>query len=261
MKKLRSRYLLPSLLFSLIVLVWHYLSSTKLISAWIVPSPQAVISVFIDYPGLILSHLIPTIQATLAGLLYAVVIGVITAVTMHGFSGIKKILYPYLVISQTIPIFAVAPLIVIWFGYGLSAKVFTVALVCFFPITMGLHDGLRSVSQDHLRLLQSMGASRWQQYRFLLIPAALPSFFTGMKLAATYSVMGAIIGEWLGGNAGLGIYMTRATKSFQTAHVFAVIILTIILSMTLFATVTISERILLSWKYVKKDEYLELDSN
>lgn len=256
---LRSKYLLPSLLFAALVLVWHYVSAAGMISRWIVPTPGSVVRVFIDYPDLILSHLKPTIYASVSGLIYAVLIGVITAILMHGVSSLKKLMYPYLIVSQTVPIFAVAPLIVIWFGYGISAKVFTVALVCFFPITMGLYDGLRMVSQEQLNLLKSMGATRWQQYRILMIPASLPAFFTGIKLAATYSVMGAIIGEWLGGNSGLGIYMTRATKSFQTAHVYAVIILTVMLSMSLFGIVLILERRLLRWKYVKRDEYLDID--
>jgi len=150
---------------------------------------------------------------------------------------------------------AVAPLVVLWFGYGISAKIFVVVLMCFFPVALGLFDGLRQVSQEQLRLLRSMGASRWQTYRYLKIPASLPAFFTGLKLAATYSVMGAVVGEWLGGQAGLGIYLTRSTKSFRTEQVFAAILLIILLSLALFGLVSLLDRLLLGWHYKKLDEY------
>jgi ABC-type nitrate/sulfonate/bicarbonate transport system permease component len=172
---------------------------------------------------------------------------------------IKQILYPYLVISQTVPIIAVAPLLIIWFGYGISAKIFAVVLMCFFPITLGLYDGFRSVSVEHIRLLTSMGASPYKIFMMLKLPSALPNFFTGLKLAATYSIMAAVIGEWLGGSSGLGIYMTRATKAYQTAHVFAVILVIIALSMLLFAIVMLLDRLLLKWKYHREDEYLDTD--
>ena len=176
---------------------------------------------------------------------------------MNLSSWIKQIVYPYLIISQTVPIIAVAPLLIIWFGYGISSKIFAVVLMCFFPIALGLYDGFRSVSVDQIRLLKSMGATPYKIFKHLKIPAALPNFFTGLKLAATYSVMGAVIGEWLGGTSGLGIYMTRATKSYQTAHVFAVIIVIVAVSLALFGMVALLDRILMKWKYYSEAEYIE----
>lgn len=253
--------LLPLSFFVIFVFIWQYLSAKAIIGFWVLPSPLSVLRVFWDSHALIWMHLKPTLYASLAGLSLAVLMGVATAVLMHGSRVFARIVYPYMVISQTVPIIAVAPLIIIWFGYGISAKIFTVTLVCFFPVALGLFDGLKQVSIEQIRLLKSMGANSWKIYRYLKIPASLPTFFTGLKLAATYSVMGAVIGEWLGGNRGLGIYMTRATKSFQTAHVFAVIIVIVLLSMSIFGVVALLDRVFLKWHYQKVDEYEDLRQN
>lgn len=255
MKKPASKYWLPLLFLALLLVFWQYLSSRTVIAFWVLPSPKAVIGVFREYPALLWSHIRPTLAASVSGLLLATLLGVLTAIAMHSSRIVRQIFYPYLVVSQTVPIIAVAPLIVLWFGYGISAKIFVVVLMCFFPIALGLFDGLKQVSQEQIRLLRSMGASNWKIYYLLKIPASLPSFFTGLKLAATYSVMGAVIGEWLGGNAGLGIYLTRSTKSFRTEQVFAAIILIILMSLTMFGIVALLDRLLLGWHYKKLDEY------
>ena len=255
---MKSRQIiLPLLFFVVLVLLWQFISTKGVIAFWVVPSPQQVIQVFINYPGLIWHHLKPTLIEAISGLLISIVLGSITAIAMNLSRLIKQIIYPYLIISQTVPIIAVAPLLIIWFGYGISAKIFAVVLMCFFPIALGLYDGFRSVSIDQIRLLTSMGATPYKIFRLLKIPSALPNFFTGLKLSATYSVMGAVIGEWLGGTSGLGIYMTRATKSYQTAHIFAVIIVIVAVSLALFGIVALLDRILLKWKYHPIDEYLE----
>jgi ABC-type nitrate/sulfonate/bicarbonate transport system permease component len=249
--------LLPLGLFVVLVLLWQWLSSRAVIAFWIVPSPLDVLKVFPQKSDLIWHHLQPTLLAALTGLLVSIVIGSLTAIAMDASRYFKQLIYPYLVISQTIPIIAVAPLIIIWFGYGVSAKIFIVILMCFFPITLGLFAGFQQVPVEQIRLMKAMGASPYKCFRYLKLPASLPGFFTGLKLAATYSVMAAVIGEWLGGSAGLGIYMTRATKSFQTADVFAVIFVIIVLSMALFGLVAALDRFFLSWRYRHQDEYIE----
>ncbi len=252
-----KKILLPLSFLLFLLLLWQWLSAKAVIAFWIVPSPLAVWQVFSQNSALIWHHLKPTLSAAVSGLLISIVIGSLTAIVMDASRFCKQLIYPYLVISQTIPIIAVAPLIIIWFGYGISAKIFTVILVCFFPIALGLFEGFQQVSVDQIRLMKALGASPYKCFRYLKLPASLPGFFTGLKLAATYSVMGAVIGEWLGGAAGLGIYMTRATKSFQTAHVFAVIIVIIALSMALFGIVAALDRFFLSWRYQHHDEYIE----
>lgn len=257
MKPKTQAIVLPLILLTILIIAWEIVARKALIAFWIVPSPSAVVKVFFSHPKLIWQHLQPTLLASVGGLMISILLGVLTAILMDVSRAFKRIIYPYMVISQTVPIIAIAPLLIIWFGYGISAKIFTVILICFFPIAMNLYDGFQQVSVDHQRLFKAMGASAWKTFRLLKFPAALPGFFTGMKLAATYSVMGAVIGEWLGGSAGLGIYMTRATKSFQTAHVFAVILVIITLSMLLFGIVAMLERILLRWRYQHLDTYEE----
>ena len=253
---MRSK-LLPLSLLVLIILLWQFASSRAIIAFWIIPSPQAVLKVFGENSDLIWHHLKPTLFAALLGLMISIVIGSLTAIMMDVSKLFRQIIYPYLVVSQTVPIIAVAPIIIIWFGYGISAKVFTVILVCFFPIALGLFEGFQQVSMEQIRLMKALGASGWKCFRYLKLPASLPGFFTGLKLAATYSLMGAVIGEWLGGSAGLGIYMTRATKSFHTAHVFAVILVIIAVSMGLFGIVAALDRVFLAWRYKHQDEYTE----
>lgn len=253
--KRRNTFIAPLLFGLALLILWQIASERAWIGFWVLPSPKDVVNVFIQQPQLIWTHLKPTLYASLVGLLIAFVLGIICAILMHGFTWFKNMIYPYLVLSQTVPVIAIAPLLVLWFGFGIASKVFTVTLSCFFPISLGFFDGLKQVPMEQIQLLKSMGASKLDTYRLLMIPAALPSLFTGLKLAATYSVMGAVFGEYLGGNAGLGIYMTRATKSFQTAHVFAVIITISALSMALFGVVALLDRLFLSWNYRKQAEY------
>lgn len=248
----------PALLLILFTALWQYAASHLRIAFWILPGPGKVLAVFFQKSDLLLYHLRFTLSATLSGFGVSIILGMLTAVLMDAFRGLKLSLYPYMVISQTVPVIAVAPLLILWFGYGISSKIFTVILTCFFPIALNFYDGLSGVNVEQIRLLRSMGASSWKVFRYLKLPSAMPNLFTGLKLSATYSVMGAIIGEWLGGNGGLGIYMTRATKSFDTQDVFAIILLIIILSMSLFLIVSVAERILLRWKYQKIEEYEEV---
>ncbi len=253
----RPAWVAPVVFTIALILLWQYSSAKAAIAFWVIPSPLSVLKVFFTHYELLLHHLKPTLISTLSGLMISIAAGSLTAIVMDSSKLIKQILYPYMVVSQTVPIIAIAPILIIWFGYGISAKIFTVVLVCFFPIAMGFYDGLQQVSIDQIRLMKALGASGYKTFRYLKLPASLPGFFTGLKLAATYSVMGAVIGEWLGGSAGLGIYMTRATKSFQTAQVFAIIFTVVVLSTLLFGIIVLLDRFFLAWRYQHQDEYLE----
>ncbi len=250
-----GQVLLPAGFALLIIVFWAVLTQYYRGLYWIIPSPFSIGKVFFSHPGLLLSHAIVTVMETLIGLALSVFLGSLIAIAMDRWKTVKDTLYPFVVVSQTVPIIALAPLFVLWFGYGVIAKIFIVTLVCFFPIAVNLYDGFRQVSVEHLRLFKSMNASPWQIFRLLKIPSALPSFFTGFKLAVSYSVMAAIIGEWLGGFKGLGIYMTRATKSYQTAHVFAIIIIISAFSLFLYGLVLLLEHLLLKWQFTHLAEY------
>jgi ABC-type nitrate/sulfonate/bicarbonate transport system permease component len=252
-----GQIILPVLFALLLMLIWTFWTEFNRHLSWIIPTPLSIVQVFLEFPRLLFSHASVTILETVAGLALSVILGSLIAIAMDRWKPVRQTLYPFVIISQTIPILALAPLFIIWFGYGVSAKVFIVTLVCFFPIAMNLYDGFRQVSVDYLRLFKSMHASPWQTFIRLKFPSALPAFFTGLKLAVSYSVMAAVIGEWLGGEKGLGIYMTRATKSYQTAHVFAIIIIISLFSLLLYGLVLLLERIFLRWHFARVGEYID----
>ena len=199
--------------------------------------------------GTIGVHILQTLAEAVLGLLIAVAAGVLIAILIDMSEWVRKSVEPLLVLSQTIPIIALAPLLIIWFGFGIFPKVIVVALVCFFPIAINLSDGFRLVDRDMVKLMRTLGASRRQMFIKLKLPAAAPFFFSGLKIAGTYSVMGAVIGEWLGASKGLGILLTRSSQSFLTEKVFAAIILIVGLSLLIFALIEILARIMMPWKY------------
>jgi len=151
------------------------------------------------------------------------------------------------VISQTIPTIAIAPLLVLWMGFGVAPKIALVVITTFFPIAVGLLDGFKSADRDAVSLLRSMNATRWQIFRHVKFPAALPYFFSGLKISASYAVVGAVISEWLGGFEGLGVYMTRVRKAYAFDKMFAVIILVVIVSLLLMRLVNLLRTVSMPW--------------
>lgn len=211
------------------------------------PSPTAIASALALNWDVIYDNTIPTLLETVLGLFVAILAGLLLAVLLDLSSWSRRAIYPLLIISQTIPIVALAPLLLIWFGYDITPKVVVVTLYCFFPIAVATADGLNSAEPELLKLLKSMGASRWQTLWLVRLPGALPAFFSGLRIAATYSVTGAIAGEFVGAYKGLGIYMVTSTNSHALPVVFATITITAILSLLLFGLVNLIERLALPW--------------
>lgn len=222
---------------------------------FILPAPsQVAVSLVKSFP-IIAGHTRVTLYEAMTGFVIAVAVSFMLAFVMDGVPVIKKALYPILVISQTIPIITIAPLFVIWFGYGLLPKVIVVTLVCFFPVVVSFMGGLQGVDGEMYDLLKSMGASRMQIFRLLKLPGALPSLFSGMKISAAYSIMGAVIGEWLGAKAGLGEFMRRSMHSFAVGKTFAAIIVITVLSLGVFEIIKLLEGWLMPWaKYAARQE-------
>jgi ABC-type nitrate/sulfonate/bicarbonate transport system permease component len=229
------------------VALWEVACVSFRVPAYILPSPVATVQVLAADASLLARHAATTIIESVLGLLLAFVFGMAMAVAMSASRVSRGLLYPSLVLSQAVPLMAVAPLILIWFGLGPSAKVLVVAFVCFFPITVNAYEGFRAMDPIHAELLQTLGARRRDVYRHLYIPAALPSIFAGLRIAATYCVLGAVVGEWLGGSRGLGVYMTRALQSFRTDRLFAAIFLVMFASFGLFKLVDGAGRALTPW--------------
>lgn len=195
-----------------------------------------------------------TLQEAFIGLAMGIIIGFLAAVVMDRFEILYRACYPILVLTQTVPTVAIAPLLVLWFGYEMTPKIILIVISTFFPITVGLLEGFRSADKDAMGLLRSMGANQVQIFRYIKLPSALPQFFSGLRIAAAYSVVGAVISEWLGGFGGLGVYMTRVKKAFAFDKMFAVIFLISGISLGLMALVDLIERKSMPYRHLDKEE-------
>lgn len=214
--------------------IWEVTISLFQIPKYILPAPSAIFKTLIEARKILWQHTQTTLMEAALGFCIAILFGVLVAGLMNKYNLIKKTLYPMLVISQTVPIIALAPLFMIWLGYDMLPKIVIVVLVCFFPISVSVTEGLNEVDQDLINLMKVMKAGSWKIFTKVEIPSVMPAFFSGLKIAATYSIMGAVIAEWIGAKSGLGIYMTRAMASFRTEALFADIFIIVVLSVGLF---------------------------
>lgn len=238
----------PVVSITAVILIWLFVSEGCIVPTYMLPSPVDVVKAFIsDFP-ILMQHSAVTLQEAIYGLLTGTALAFIIAVLMDRFEFLYKALYPILVITQTIPTIAIAPLLVLWMGFSMAPKIALVVLTTFFPITISLLDGFRSVDPDAVNLIRSMGGGRLQIFRHIKFPSALEQFFSGLKVSASYAVVGAVISEWLGGFEGLGVYMTRVKKAYAFDKMFAVIILICIVSLALMALVALLKNIAMPHK-------------
>jgi len=247
----------PAVFFIALVFIWEGISRLNILPQFILPSPgKILISLVLNFRAM-QSHILITLYETLVGFTISIFLSVAISIIMDALISVRRTLYPLLVISQTIPIIILAPLFIIWFGYGYLPKIIIVILICFFPITISLLQGLVTVDKDFIDLMRSMGAGKYQIYRLVKIPSAMPNFFAGLKIAATYSIMGATIGEWVGGKHGLGVYMIRAKQSFATDKVFASIIIITALSILFLKIIEFVEKKFMPWLKISEGIYIE----
>ncbi|TDM11858.1 ABC transporter permease [Macrococcus lamae] len=230
-----------------LLLVWEMLVRWLQVDAYTLPAPSAIVKEFFLGFDEYSRHLIPTMLLVLEGLLMSVVFGIIVAVLLHLIPVLEPYIYPLLIISQNIPVIVVAPLLVIWFGFGLLPKLIVITLVCFFPVTVSLLEGFKSADKDLLRYMKISGADRMQIFKKLEWPNAMPYFFNGLTIAGTYSVMGAIISEWLGSDKGLGKYMIISQRAFQVDKVFVAIVWIIIFALVIYSVIRLLERRVVKW--------------
>ncbi|MBZ9623644.1 ABC transporter permease [Clostridium sp. FP2] len=246
--------LIPIFFQLVILFIWQIAIDKWKVPQYILPSPKDIIITLVNILPSITKHIYATLCEALIGFTISILLALILAILMDNVKLIKKCIYPILVVSQTIPIIALAPLFVIWFGFGTLPKIIVVVLVCFFPIVISLMDGLESVDMDMINLLKTMGASKFKIFTMVKLPASTVNFFSGLRIAATYSIMGAVIGEWLGGDKGLGVYMIRAKNSYALDKVFAVIIIIVLLSMGLFGLLYLLQYFFTPWSRNKADK-------
>ena len=218
------------------------------IPQWKLPAPSAIfIELKINYP-LFLSHTKVTAFEAIAGFLIALILGITLALIISVSQLMRRAIYPIIISSQTIPTIVVAPLLLIWIGYGLTPKIVTVVLLTFFPIVVSTVDGLRSVDRDIIRVMLTTGASPYQIFFKVRLPASLPSIFSGMKISATFCVIGAVVGEWIGSSEGLG-YLTRVSVPlFLTARSFAAVLILALMGVGFFLLISLIEFKMLKWK-------------
>ena len=237
-----------------LVLFWWLLTLTGWVPAYMLPSPVAVARAFVgDFP-ILARHALVSLEEAAAGLLIGILLAFGIAVLMERFLTMESALMPLLVISQTIPTIAIAPLLVLWMGFGVAPKIMLVIITTFFPIAVGTLEGFKSADPDAVALLRSMNASWGQIFRHVKFPASLPHFFSGLRVSASYAMVGAVISEWLGGFEGLGVYMIRVRKAYAFDKMFAVIILIVIVSLLLMGAVSGLRRLVMPWERIRNAE-------
>lgn len=230
------------------LLLWEGLVAGLAVPEWLLPAPSDVGVALVANASLLARHTVVTLLEVLVGFVASFVVGVALAVAIYRSRLVERTLYPLVVASQTVPIVAIAPLLLIWFGYGLWPKAIVVVLISFFAIVVNTVDGFRSVDPDLVNLLRTMGASRRQIFAKVEVPAALPFLLSGTKVAIAVSVIGAVIGEWVGAQAGLGYLMVRSVSQFQTARVFAAVLILSGMGIGLFGLVALVERLALRYR-------------
>ena len=228
--------------------LWEMTGRLQILPAYLLPPPSRILLAMVRNADLLWQHARITLLQAVVGFAIAMLLGCLLALWLDYSPLARKTLYPYLITSQTVPIIVLAPLFAMWFGFGILPKVLIVVLVCFFPITISLMEGLATVDKELMDLMHAMDASTWQKYRWVKLPAAMSSLFSGLKISGTYSIMGAVIGEWIGGRMGLGVYMLRVRQSFATDQVFAVITVIVILSILVLKIIQLAEKKAMPWQ-------------
>ncbi len=248
LQRLRRDWLPPALLILALLVAWEATVRLAGVAPWLLPPPSAIPGAFGAVGGALFDHALVTGLEVVLGIAASVAVGLAVAAAIVASPTVERALYPLLVASQTVPVTVLAPLLLIYLGYGIVPKIALVTLICFFPITVNTVDGLRAVDHEAITLLRTFGASDRQIFAKVRWPAALPYFFSGLRLAATYSVIGAVFGELLGASAGLGYYIRTQTPRFKTAEVYAATLILVLIGVALFLLVRLIEWLALPWR-------------
>lgn len=248
------RWLAPAAVLALLVGAWQIAASTDFLAevmgleSFLVPSPAEVATSLWDNRTLLAENAWVTLREMVLGILCALAFGLLSAVAMNRWRLLRDAGYPLIVASQTIPIIAIAPILVIWFGFGIVPKIALIALFCFFPITVATLDGLRSVEPDAVKLMRTLDASRWQLLRRVEAPTALPNVFTGTKIAVVFAPLGAVFAEWAGSSAGLGHQILTDNGQLEVARMFAAIVVLSAMALALMGLTALAERRVVTWR-------------
>ena len=237
----------PAVVMAGLLGIWWLVTALELVPPYLIPSPAAVWDVFVaEWPQL-LQHTAVTTQETILGFILAAILGVVTAVILVYSPTAEKSVYPLILFAQVIPKIAIAPILVVWFGFGMTPKVILAVLIAFFPVVVSAVAGLRSVDPELLELSSTMGASRWKTFRKIRFPTSLPHLMSGLKVAVTLAVTGAVVGEFVGADQGLGYVLLLASGNLNAPLLFAVLILMSVIGIVLFLLVELLERLVIPW--------------
>ena len=223
--------LAPVLLIIILMLIWQGAVELFHIPLYVLPSPARVIKALAEELPVLALHGGVTVAEALAGMAVSLMLAVSLGIVMDCFPLVRQGLYPVLVVTQTVPMIVMAPVLIIYMGFGIAPKILTVVLMCFFPVAVSFCDGLSQVDEDYVNLVRSCGAGRLKAYGLVKIPAAVPALLSGLKVSATYSISGAVVGEWIGAQKGLGYYLLRVKNSYMLDRVFACVAVIILLSL------------------------------
>ncbi len=249
-----SRWALPALIVVLLLGAWqlaarwHLIANALHLEPFLVPAPSDIAKALWQDRSLLADNGWVTLKEVLLGFACALGLGLAFAVVLHLSETLRRAFYPLIVASQTVPIIVVAPILVVWFGFGIGPKLAIIALICFFPITVNTLDGLRSVDPEAVKMMRSLDASRWQVFRRVEAPTALPYAFSGAKIAVAVAVIGAVFGEWAGSESGLGHLMLQASAQLLTARLFAAVVVLSGFAIALFAALSLLERKVVTWR-------------
>ena len=248
-------WIIPLLLTATLLVLWELLVWLFDIKEWLLPAPSSILQEMFESRELLFNHSLTTISEIIIGFLFSLVIGVCLAGAIAYSNVVERFAYPFVIASQTVPVIVIAPLLLIWIGYGMIPKIIVVIFISFFPIVVNTVDGLKSAEHDTMRMLRTLGASRWQIFVKLQVPYSIPFLFSGMRVAITLSVIGAVIGEWVGSSSGLGYLMMRSAPQFLTERVFASIVILSLIGIFLFSLIVIIERLYMPWYEMEKRQH------
>lgn len=242
------KYVKFFLFFIVLLCIWEFLVRLLQVDAYTLPAPSAIFKSFFNDFSTYHVHLYPTLLLVVLGIICSIFCGVCVAILLRLIPVLHDYIYPLLIMSQNVPVIVIEPLLVIWFGFGILPKLIVITLVCFFPITVSLLEGFNETDKELEKYMKMMGATRLERFTKLEWPNSMPYFFNGLKIAGTYSVMGAIISEWLGSDKGLGKFMLIAQRAFQVDQVFVAIVWIIIFAMVIYSVIYIIQRMILRWQ-------------
>lgn len=238
----------PAITLVLVLACWQAAVTWGGIDEWMLPSPLSIVQEAISIWPRLMTQTGATVQLTLLGFVGGSAVGFMLAALLHFIPGVRRAIYPLIVLTQSVPIIAIAPILTMFFGYGQLPKVILVMMVCFFPVSIAMLSGFSNPDAQLRNYLQMIGISKWQMFWRLELPHAIVHLFSGLKIAASYSVLSAIVAEWIGSNKGLGSFMILSFKGFMPDRVFAAVVIIVIFSLSLFGIVSLAERLIIRWQ-------------